>query len=70
MYVLDTYSLEGYNYKAANAAGREKHGVRYHLLDYKGRQVMYMSAFEIISTILMIIALLFAAYKMGKGNRK
>ena len=34
------------------------------------RQVMYMSAFEIISTILMIIALLFTAYNIGKGNRK
>ena len=31
---------------------------------------MYMSTFEIISIILMIIGLLISAYKLGKGNRK
>ena len=31
---------------------------------------MYMSDFEIISIILMVIGLLFTAYKLGKGNRK
>ena len=67
---LDTNHRGMYNKKAAHCGRQREHGVRNHLLDYKGKQVIYMSAFEIISTILMVIALLFTAYNIGKSNRK
>ena len=35
----------------------------------KGKQVMHMSDFEILSIVLVVIGLLISAYKLGKTNR-
>ena len=49
--------------------GRENSTGLHHLLDYKGKQVMLMSDFEMLTIIFGVIGLLFTAYKLGKGNR-
>ena len=43
------------------------HGISHHrLLAYKGRQVIFMTDFEMLSIVLMIVALLLTAYGLGK----
>ena len=49
--------------------GRENSTGFHHLLDYKGKQVMHMSDFEILSIVFVMIGLLMTAYKLGKSNR-